>query len=287
MSGANLSALRMGVCALCFALALSVLFSIVKDPESLPLRLYSRYVARLDRMLYNMLLPTCGRWIVVGQALLLEVVGLACIGFGSAWHYVALLPALAGPLLYLERMRVRRIALIETQVDGFLLSLSNALRTTPSIALALSYSEELTPEPLRSELTRALHELRLGSSVDQALLSLGARVRCATLDAGLLSVLIGRQVGGDLTKVLETTAATLREAARLQGVLRTKTAESKTQMLVMALFPLVVVYGFSRNMPDFFDPLFASSTGHLLIGTACVLWVSSLIVAHRLLAVEL
>lgn len=287
MTGTGFLGMRTGVCALCFAFALVVLFAIVKDPESLPLRLYSRYVARLDRMLYNMLLPTCGRWIVVGQALALELIGIACIGFGSAWHYLALSPAFVGPVLYLERMRVRRIAAIEAQVDGFLLSLANALRTTPSIALALSYCEELTPNPLRSELARALHELRLGSSVDQALLSLGARVRSATLDAGLLSILIGRQVGGDLTKVLETTAATLREATRLQGVLRTKTAEGRAQMLVMALFPVFVVYGFSRAVPDFFDPLLTSATGHILIAAACVLWLSALIVAHRLLAVQL
>jgi tight adherence protein B len=285
--GVNLPILRAGVCALCFALALLVLFVVLREPESLPLRLYSRYVARLDRMLYNMLLPTCGRWIVVGQALVLEIIGIACIGFGAAWHFVALLPAVVGPLLYLERMRVRRIVAIEAQVDGFLLSLANSLRTTPSIGLALSYSEELTSDPLRSELARALHELRLGSSVDQALLSLGARVRSATLDAALLSVLIGRQVGGDLTKVLETTAATLREATRLQGVLRTKTAESKAQMLVMALFPVFVVYGFSRAVPGFFDPLLVSATGHMLIAVACVLWLASIIVAYRLLSVAL
>jgi len=279
--------LRWSVCALCFAAALAAFYATVENPESLPLRYYSRYVAQLDRMLYNMLLPMRGRWIVVGQLLALEVTGLACVGFGSTWHYLGLLPALGGPLLYLEHMRRRRLAAIEAQVDGFMLTLANALRATPSIGLALGYTEELLQEPMRSELAIALQELRLGNSVDQAILSLGARVKSSTLDAALLAVLIGRQVGGDLTKVLETTAETLREMTRLRGVLRSKTAESKSQMFVMALFPLLMVYGLNRSMPGFFQPLLGSVVGHALIGAACVLWLGSLLVAHRLLAVEL
>lgn len=279
--------LRWLVCALCFGAALTAFSATLSNPESLPVRLHSSYVARLDRLLCNMLLPRRGRWIVVGQTLALELVGLACIGLGAPWHYIGLVPVLLGPLFYLEQLRKRRLAAIEAQVDGFMLTLANALRATPSIPRALGYTEELLQEPMRSELAIALQELRLGNTVDQALLSLGARVKSPTLDAALLAVLIGRQVGGDLTRVLETTATTLREMARLQGVLRSKTAEAKSQMIIMALFPVIVVYGFNRTMPGFFEPLLTSTLGHVLIAVAAVLWASSLFVARRLLAVEL
>lgn len=279
--------LRWALCVSCFTAALVVFAATLANPESLPFRSYSLYVARLDRTLYNLLLPKRGRWIVVGQALALEVVGLACIGYGAPWHYLGLVPLLLGPRLYLEQLRKRRLAAIEAQVDTFLLTLANALRATPSIPRALGYTEELLQEPMRSELGIALQELRLGNTIDQALLTLGARVKSPTLDAALLAVLIGGQVGGELTKVLETTAATLREMTRLQGILRSKTAEAKSQMLIMALFPVLVVYGFSRTMPGFFEPLLTTSVGHVLVGVAALLWLSSLFVARRLLAVEL
>ena len=43
----------------------------------------------------------------------------------------------------------------------------------------------------------------------------------------------GRQVGGNLPKVLETTAHTLREMKRLEGVIRTKTADGRMQLWVI------------------------------------------------------
>src|SRR4029078_11584582 len=80
-------------------------------------------------------------------------------------------------------------------------------------------------DPIRSEVDLALKEMKVGSTLDQALLHMASRVGSRQLHYALSSILIGRQVGGNLPKVLETTATTLREMKRLEGVVRTKTAQ--------------------------------------------------------------
>jgi hypothetical protein len=80
---------------------------------------------------------------------------------------------------------------------------------------------------MRQEVDLALKEMKVGSTLDQALLHMAARVGSRQLDSALSSILIGRQVGGNLPRVLETTAGTLREMRRLEGVVRTKTAGAR------------------------------------------------------------
>ena len=76
------------------------------------------------------------------------------------------------------------------------------------------------PSPLKEEVELATKEMRVGSSLDQALLNMAGRVGSRQLDSALSAVLIGRQIGGDLPHILETTASTLREMARLEAVVR-------------------------------------------------------------------
>ena len=201
--------------------------------------------------------------------------------------YLAVLPAAFGPALYLEQIRRRRVRAIEAKIDGFVLTLANALKATPSIGNALAYTQPLLAPPLDAEVALALKEMRLGNTVDQALLSMAGRIRSTQLDAALSGLLIGRQVGGDLPKILEKTAETLREMARLQGVVRSKTAEGKAQLAVLAVFPAVILLLFDTVSKGYFDPLTRSIFGWAVIGISIALWVASLLMARKILAVDI
>jgi tight adherence protein B len=275
----------------CLALAFSAVvlagWALAADPEAWPGRAQRRYVAWLDAALAGLFLPAHGRWICLGQWLALEGVALACVWSGHFSLALAVAPVLVAPAAWLRHRRRRRVRLVDAQVDSFLLTLANALRATPSLGRALAHTQRLVPAPLGQELGRLLAELRLGSGVDAALRDMGRRVGSEALDAALLAVLIGRQVGGELTHVLETTAATLREMARLRGILRAKTAESRAQLWVLALVPLLVLYAFDAVRPGYFEPLGQSAIGWLLGGLAALLWLGSLLIARRVLSVKL
>jgi tight adherence protein B len=136
------------------------------------------------------------------------------------------------------------------------------------------------------ELHLALKEMRLGNTLDQALLNMAGRIQSLQLDAALSGILIGRQVGGDLAKILETTADTLREMARLQGVVRAKTAEGKAQLGVLAAFPAVILFLFDTVSPGYFAPLSGSFVGYLIVIVAVAFWIASLVLARKVLSVD-
>jgi len=272
------------------ALALAcVLFvqRVASDPESLLNRYGSLYIAYLDRKLRALLLPPRGRVIALGQLALGAAVAAVAIAFGAGFAVIGLALVVAGPGVYLEHLRLARVKAIEAKLDGFALSLANSLKATPSVGNALAYTEPLLAAPFRDEVALALKEMRVGSTLDQALLNMAGRVRSTNLDLALSSILIGRQVGGDLPQILETTATALREMARLKGLVRAKTAEGKAQTLVLAVFPVVLLVLFDSARPGYFDPLTQSATGWMVVALAVGLWLGAILMARALVRVDI
>src|SRR5262249_52556520 len=148
-----------------------------------------------------------------------------------------------------------RIEALELQVDSFLLAYANALKAIPNPAAALLTVVTVIKDPMRFEIDRVLKEMKVGASLEQALNGMSLRLKNRTLDSALSAILIGMQVGGDLPGVLATTAAALREMQRLDGVVKTKTAEGKAQLWVLAAFPFALIYLFNAVEPGYFEPL--------------------------------
>jgi tight adherence protein B len=262
-------------------------FLLARDPESLPYRGYVRYVGSLERRLRLMFDFTSGRTIVIGQAG--AVLGLLALGLLAdlpLW-YAGVAVAIAAPTLYIDRMREQRVVAIEEQLDGFILALANALKATPSLGDAFASVQRLIPAPLSQEVELAVKEMRLGSTLDQALLFMAGRIGSRQVDSALSAVLIGRQIGGNLPKILDSTANSLREMARLEGVVRTKTAEGRAQLWVLALTPGVLILAFDAVKDGYFEPLTESATGFVLIAIGVGMWIASIVTARKILDVDI
>jgi tight adherence protein B len=250
-------------------------------------RYAARYTASLERKLRPMFIFLPGRTIAYGQCVAAFVLIAAHVLLTIEFWWVGLIFIALVPTAYIEMMRRQRVDKIEEQLDNFILALANALKTTPSIGAAFNSVAAVISDPMRQEVDLALKEMKVGSTLDQALLHMAARVGSRQLDSALSSILIGRQVGGNLPKVLETTAGTLREMRRLEGVVRTKTAEGKAQLWVIALMPFVLLMGLNTLWPGYFDPLTKSLVGYciIIICTAC--WVASIVLARKVLNVDI
>ncbi|MBX3131070.1 MAG: type II secretion system F family protein [Polyangiaceae bacterium] len=245
---------------------------------------YCTFLERKLRLLHNF---TPGRHIAVGQigAMVLILAIHVAIGFEGWW--IALFVAAYAPSRYIERKRQERVAQIEDQLDGFLTALANALKATPSVSNSFISIQPLLPYPISQEVDLAVKEMRVGSTLDQALLNLGGRVSSRQLDSALCAILIGRQLGGDLPKILETTANTMRDMLRLEGVVKSKTAEGKAQMYVLAVFPFAFAVVMNWMQPGFYDPLREPIAGWAIAAFAGVTWLASILMARKILSVDI
>jgi tight adherence protein B len=273
---------------ICTALAVALACaSVLVRRDSIVHRLYFRYLTGLERRMRLMFIDTPALWIVLAQVVAMVLAVSFAISLKMPLLSLLVPISALAPNFILERKRKQRVAMIELKLEGFVLALANALRASPSAGRALAMVQPVTAAPLDREIELVLREMRVGSTLEQALANLSARVRSFQLDAAMSCLLIGRQTGGNVPMILDGAAHTLREITRLQGVLRTKTAEGRAQANVLAVFPLVLVFMFDWAKPGYFKPLTDSVTGYFITLLAITMWISSVILTRRIMAVQL
>jgi tight adherence protein B len=256
------------------------------DPHSAIRKAHSRYCRELERQLRFLLIRRTGPEVARYQLIAIGITPVFSF-FLDDWIYLLLIPPIAlAPYYVLKQRCVERVRRVEAQLDSWLLMLSNALKASPSLGDAINNSGKLMRPPMSEELDLALKEMHLGTPLDQAVLNMSQRIGSQSVSSALATILVGRQTGGDLPKILEESAATLREMARLEGVVRAKTAEGKSQAYVLGVIPFVLIGAIHMVDEHWLEPLGRTTLGFLIIGVAAIFWVVAIFLARKILAVD-
>ena len=256
------------------------------DTHSFLNRKWRDYTQRLQRHASFLMLDVTGAQIAKAQvAACLLFLLLFALAEQPLLLFLFALAAVA-PTMILDRMSTKRIELIEKQLDTWLLLMGNALKATGSIGEAIESSTRMLPPPLGKELEVVLKEMQFGSSLHKAVLNMSHRIGSRTVNAAMSAILIGQRTGGDLPQILEESSAVLREMGRLEGMIRAKMAEGRAQLTVMGAAPfgiLGMIYALNR---EWLAPLFQNAVGYAIIGGAVVLWLASVLIARKILAIQ-
>lgn len=198
------------------------------------------------------------------------VVGLiAWLRFGS---FIAFLPCpfavwiLSG--LFLRFRQRKRTRAFNNQLGDTLTLLSNALKAGHSFAQALSSVAKNANPPISEEFARATREIALGISVDDAMNHMVERNKSEDFDLMVTAVQIQRVVGGNLAEILDSIAFTIRERVRIQGEIRTLTAQARASGLIITLLPFFLVGALTFISPGYFNVMFSDPLGHIMLGIA-------------------
>ncbi len=289
LSHMGTNALRAAGSVLACAGIFLAVWAATSNPSSFLWRYWARYTSSLERKLRPQFIWTKGSTIAGWQFASVFVFALLLVVYPlpNILILVGFAGIIVGPTIWVEKMRRDRVTAIEMQLDNTILALANALKSIPSIGAALQSVVLVVQEPTHQELELAVKEMKVGSTLDQALLHMAARIGSRAVDSALSAVLIGRQVGGNLPKVLEQTASSLREMQRLEGVVRTKTAEGKAQLWVMGFLPGGMLYGLNVVWPGYFNVLTQSLVGYIIILVCGGSWVGGLLWARQILNVDI
>jgi tight adherence protein B len=202
--------------------------------------------------------------------------------------YLSLVPVvLFLPQGMIARRKMLRVVALETQVDAWLVILANALRATPALGEALASSARLVAAPLSDELQLVLREYQLGAPLDVALRTMVVRLKSRVVNVALGTLRIARTTGGNLPDTLEISAAALREMARLDGVVRTKTAEGKAQATVVAVMPFPLIGLLNYLNPKLLAPLWVTLEGYGILTGAGAMWLLAVLWARQILDVDI
>lgn len=213
------------------------------------------------------------------------ILAAALLGSLSLLMLVPVVAALPG--FYLENRQIKKRCALSEQLAPWLTILSNNLKSAPNISDAFAASTGLVQSPLREEIELLIKEVQMGEHLDRAMHRSAQRIRSPLYSSVMTTLLVGRQSGGNLPKILSESAHTLREMERLEGVVRTKTAEGKSQTFVLALLPFVVVAALHKVDPTMIPSLADSQTGQIILCISIALWMASVALARRIVKVDI
>jgi tight adherence protein B len=245
------------------------------------------YRNRLERKLRFLRVRYPASRIIVIQLVACILCGGLALLNNSALPLLVVPALVFGPKVQIRRLVARRVTAVEEQIEPWLNAIANALKASPSLGEAIAASASLLPAPISEEIDLMVKEYELGTALDRALEQFAERIGGRTLAGAVLALQVARNSGGNLPETLENAASALRELARLEGVVRTKTAEGKAQAFVIGMIPVPMVVGIHLMDGHFFDPLIATFTGHLVIGSAAALWLMAILLASKILAVDI
>jgi tight adherence protein B len=150
-------------------------------------------------------------------------------------------------------------------------------------AVAVAARDGGVPGAAGAELRAAARALALGDRTDDVLERLRRRAGDPAWDAIVAAVLLQRDAGGDLARLLRTIAARLEEGARAEADARSATAQARFTAWLVTLLPAGAAVLAELGQPGYLASLLdAPATAAMLIGAAAL--EAAAIVAIRRIA---
>jgi len=225
---------------------------------------------------------------------LLAVLFLIIIAGGLGGYFLTGSPLLSGfvtvmlligffALIY-SRARTQR-QLFQDQFPGVLDRLADSLKAGFSLPQAIEFVVPNLSQPSSSEMAQITAQIKMGFSVDQALLELHQRHPNEDVRLLVEGLTLQRQVGGNMAEMMREMAGMVRMRVELGNEVRTMTAQGRLSAVVIALL-VPVSLGLLSMFPGYTDVLFNTTVGNLVLIAAGVLELIGTVIVLRLIRIE-
>ncbi len=169
------------------------------------------------------------------------------------------------PGMYVKNIKKSRAKKLNSQLPEALSILANGLRAGLSFNQAIMIAGKEMDAPIAEDLNKIVHENVLGKEMEEALKDFAERTADDDVEILVTAVLIQRQVGGNLSEILDTISNTIRERVKLKGDIRTMTAQAKLSAVIIGLIPPMIFIILYLLNKDFMMPLFTTLIGQIMI----------------------
>ena len=216
-------------------------------------------------------------------------IGLALLGFVAflLFNITPILGAIIGFIIpviitgaWIFFMMERRVDAIEQGTPDFLRQIASLLRAGVGLETAMEDVSKHGEGPLTDELKRAVIEIKIGSTFDDAILAMGERLKSRNLDRTFRMILEGKKTGGSLSDVVETVAEDLRAVLALQR-------ERKANVMMSVMFLIIaaiVAAPFALGMIMTYNSFIASVGKPNPLADTAVLAATGYIIIHSIIA---
>jgi tight adherence protein B len=213
--------------------------------------------------------------------------GLAYLIFRNFLFLSGLIFGFFLPRIIVRSMQSRRLRKFDDQLGDAINLIVNSLRAGYSVPIAMETVANDMPPPISEEFRRVVIETGLGISLENALGNMLRRVHSPDLDLLITAINVQNEVGGTLADILDTISFTIRERVRVQGEIKTLTAQGEITGYVLGGLPFaltVILYLLNR---EYMSRMFTTPCGWVMSGVAVTVVVVGFIIMRRVVKIDI
>ncbi len=200
-----------------------------------------------------------------GLGLLVFIAVLPSIFLGFVLATIVTFAGWQLPKLLVDSIYERRCAkFVDQMVDGLTI-MANGVRSGLSVPQSMERITDNMSNPIKQEFSLALSQIKLGLSVEEALVALGNRIPMPDVIMFVTAINILKETGGNMAETFSTMVETIRERQKINKKIEALTAQGVTQGIIITLVPFILLVVFLVVDPGFVKPLFTTTIGIILL----------------------
>jgi len=167
----------------------------------------------------------------------------------------------------------RRIEAFNKALPESIDMMGRSLRAGHSLVAAIAIVAEQAPEPARMEFGEVYKKQNYGLPFRDALMQLLERVPSQDLRVLVTGILVQKDTGGNLAEILDRILFVIKERVRIQGEIRTQTAQGRLTGWILCALPFVMMALINIMNPGYSKVLFTDPLGKKILYAGLVLLV--------------
>jgi tight adherence protein B len=190
------------------------------------------------------------------------------------------------PKLFIKSLFEKRCSKFVAQMVDGLTIMSNGVRSGLSVVQSMERVAENLPNPISQEFALVLSQIRIGRSVEEALIDLGDRIQKPDVQMFVTSINILKETGGNLGETFTTISLTIRERQKVEKKIEALTDQGVVQGMIITLVPFLMIILFLAIDPSYIKPMFTTTMGIVFLGMMILLQIIGGIAIRRIVKIK-
>lgn len=200
--------------------------------------------------------------------------------------FILTVVVMCAPLMWASSKRRRRFNTFVEQLPDALELMVRSLQAGHSFSSALQMVATEMPDPIAREFAKTYEEQNLGLNIKSALENMIERVPILDLKLCVTAVLIQREIGGNLSEVLRNISHTIRERFRIQGEIRTKSAQARLSGYIVSALPFFLFFWINLVNPNYMKSLYEHEYGYYILGTGIAMQITGWLIIRKIVDIK-
>ncbi len=188
--------------------------------------------------------------------------------------------------IYLYISKKRRMKRIKNDILRAVIIMNNAFKAGKSTIQAVEIASNSLPNPISIEFKKIYQDLNFGISPDVAFNRFANRVNIEEARYISSSLTILSKTGGNIINVFSSIERTLYDKKRLETDLKNSTEASNLVVKVLMIIPIIFVIIIYILSPGYFNPLFNSPLGYLIIFIMWIMFITYVYLLNKVMKVK-